>query len=197
MAEGDSNLESILHQSWSDLEKATGEPNHPCRLGQLATVHAERGVAVRTVVLRRVDRHARRILCFADARSEKIHEIEADPRVAWLSYDSMMRMQIRWSGRANVIFDGDIVDDCWAKLNETQRDEYACAASPGTVLKEGWDRPGTPPVRLSAEEARRWFCLIEVCVNRLDWLQLNPTGHLRARFKWEPTGTLHSTWVVP
>ncbi|MCB9854420.1 MAG: pyridoxamine 5'-phosphate oxidase family protein [Phycisphaerales bacterium] len=197
MVDGDSKLEKLLQSTWTDLEKATGEPNHPCRLGQIATVHSERGVAVRTVVLRKVDRHGRRLWCFADSRSDKIHEIEADPRVAWLSYDSMMRVQLRLSGRASVVTEGDIVDTSWASLNDTQRDEFACAASPGTVLKEGWDRPETPPNRLSAAEARRWFCLIEIFVGRVDWLQLNPTGHLRARFKWDGAGDLHSAWVVP
>lgn len=197
MADDDSRLESLLDRAWTDLDRATGEPNHPCRLGQLGTVHAERGIAMRTVVLRKVNRRERRIWCFADSRSDKIHEIEADPRVAWLAYDPMMRVQLRWSGRASVVVEGDLVDACWAALNETQRDEYAYAASPGTVLREGWDRPETPPKRLSPEEARRWFCLIEVTVSRLDWLQLNPTGHLRARFKWDSSGELLAAWVVP
>lgn len=197
MTEDDSKLDAILQRAWTDLEKATGEPNHPFRLGQLATVHPDRGVAVRTVVLRKVDRNARCIWCFADHRSDKIVEIEADPRIAWVSYDPMMRVQLRWSGCAAIVVTDALVDASWASLNDTQRDEYSRAASPGSVLSDGWDRPETPPTRLSEEEARRGFCMIEIRVARLDWLQLNPTGHVRARFHWEASGELRSAWVVP
>lgn len=197
MADDHSKLDAIVDRAWSDLEKATGEPGHPYRLGELATVHPERGVAARTVVLRRVDRAGRRFWCFADRRSDKILEIEADPRIAWVSFDPMMRIQLRWSGRARVVVDGELVDASWAGMNDTQRDEYACAASPGTVLNEGWDRPETPPKRVAPQEARQWFCMIEILVERLDWLALNPVGHQRARFKWDSSGAMRSAWVAP
>ena len=192
-----SSLNSILDRTWGDLSKATGEPRHPYRLGQFATVVAGRGVDVRTVVLRQVDRGKRQLRFFADGRSEKIAEIATDSRVAWVFYDPMLRVQLRWWGQATAVMDGAVVDDAWAGLNATQREEFTCTASPGTILGEGWDRPETPPKRLALDEARKWFCVVEVTVQRLDWLMLDAAGHMRARFELGDGAEPAASWVVP
>ncbi len=190
-------LTSILDRSWRDLAMAIGEPRHPFRLGQFATVVPDRGVDVRTVVLRRVDRDLRQLWFYSDRRSDKIAEIAADPRVSWMFYDPMMRVQLRWSGRAQAILDGEIIEECWTGLNGTQREEFMHAASPGTILAGGVEGPTVSANRRSVEEASAWFCVIEVTVSRLDWLKLDVSGHLRARFDWNSSGESVADWVVP
>ena len=41
------------------------------------------------------------------------------------------------------------------------------------------------------------FCLVIATVHRLEWLNLEASGHQRAAFDWAKGGTLSARWLAP
>ena len=41
------------------------------------------------------------------------------------------------------------------------------------------------------------FCLVIALVHRLEWLNLEASGHQRAAFDWTKGGTLSARWLAP
>lgn len=168
------------------LAEATASPEDPFRTPVLATIDAQGGPAARQVVLREMVPATARLSAWTDARSAKCAEIEASDRVAWLFWDPVRRVQLRFSGRAELIRSGPRCEATWAGISTTRRREYLAIVAPGAMLDADSDRPAAPA-----------FAIIDSWVDQADLLQLDRRGHRRARLRREADGCWRGAWVEP
>ncbi|MGA1468409.1 MAG: pyridoxamine 5'-phosphate oxidase family protein [Phycisphaerales bacterium] len=199
------NLADILDSCWHGLEIATRDRRHAWRLPVLASAGADGWPASRTVVLRQVDRSAPLIACHTDARSPKLAEIAADPRVSWTFYDPQAQVQLRVQARATVhrAAEADpIALERWERTSLSSRRCYLAPSTPGAAcespsanLPEGLlDRSPVPGEDLPGLAN---FAVIATRPRSFDWLLLRASGHRRARFMLEGEGAPHATWAEP
>ncbi len=147
---------------------------------QLATVSPEGIPSARTVILRGLSEDG--TAWFAtDARSEKVAELERNPRVALHVYWPEVGEQFRLSGRARAHgahadkpFDA-LRAELWAGLTvETKRLFFG--PPPGRQLGP----PPPPPADVASCPPE--FVVVAVDVDEVDWLKLGPP-HVRFLYR--------------
>lgn len=154
------------------LDEATTRRT-PFTLASLATVAPDGAPRSRSVILRAWD-PGRDVLGLAtDARSAKVREIGADPRVALVLWDDGAQVQVRLEGRAAVVADPAERRRRWDALGPHSRRGYATVAAPGSAVD------GAPA---QDEDEAAWFgrfAWVEVAVDRVDRLDLSTDPHDR------------------
>ena len=195
------DLDQALAHAWGLLREAVTKRDSPLRTPALATRGRDGAPAARTVILRAVDPE-RRIMCIhTDARSAKVEEIAAEPRVTMLFHHPGENIQLRATGTARVRRNAEQDRTAWDATVPPVRRAYMGEAAPGQPSAQptgGFPAEfiGRLPTREESESAFRNFAVIEVAVARLEWLYLNPDGHRRAAFAWTG-GARTATWIVP
>ncbi|NML15101.1 pyridoxamine 5'-phosphate oxidase family protein [Azohydromonas caseinilytica] len=166
------SLSDIENACWTELERASAERGHPWRTMSLATTDGREAHA-RSVILREVDREARELLFFTDARSSKVQQIAQFPRGTLLVWSPQLGWQLRLRVTLEVETAGLAVSSRWAQLKLTPAaQDYLSPLPPGTPLAQ------TTPERAS----RGHFALVHAQVRTMDWLELLPQGQRRACF---------------
>lgn len=154
----------------------------------------------RVMVLRAFDQEGAMLRFHTDARSPKVAAIAADPRMAVLFYDKSAKIQIRVQGAGRIESDGQIADAAWGSSHNFARRCYL-GEGPGSVS----DVPtsGLPPEFEGVEPddeqlipARGNFAVLLIDVEKVDWLYLAHTGHIRAQFTRAGEGW-EGRWVTP
>jgi pyridoxamine 5'-phosphate oxidase len=173
-------LNEIAAAVWRELAAAAQDPGHGWRLGVLATHDDHAGPDARTVVLREVDAGAHRLAIYTDARSAKRQQLALDPRAVLVCWSEALGWQLRLRLACELRSEGLEVSSRWARLRQrpSARD-YLAPLAPGSMLAAA---PAPPAQAASVSEERTHFALIEARVLSIDWLELHPDGHRRARF---------------
>jgi hypothetical protein len=186
-----SRIESLhlIHAAcWQELRRAAHDREHGWRLPTLATV-GEAGADARTVVLRDVDADGQALVFYSDSRAAKVQELLADPRATLVLWSHTLGWQLRLRCRVEVQTSGLEVSSRWARLKLTPAArDYLSPLPPGS--------PFGPALPYEPDRAtREHFCVLRAEVQSLDWLELHPDGHRRARFTrgQEPAGQ----WLAP
>lgn len=174
------DLNAIEAETWRTLEAACSGKRTPYTWFTLATVSEGGMPEQRTVVLRDVDRTARTLTFFTDRRTPKVAEIMAQPNIASLFFDAEAMVQLRFSGKAEVLTEGDIWQRYWDSVSENGKADYAALKVPGTV------RPDE--LTYDTGLAKHNFAAVKIVCDRLDWLKLARSGHQRAVFEWTDHG---------
>lgn len=164
---------------WRELVRACVDRRHPWRVVSFCTQSAD-GPAARSVILRQVRADDRQLLFYTDARTHKLRDLAACPRVALLMWDAQHRRQLRLWGEARRVDDPDIIEAHWARIPEAARRDYATTLPPGTPLMGG----DSPDVELNPAGARAHFVVLAVDVHRMEWLELRREGHWRVDLAW-------------
>ena len=166
------SLPAIEAALWQALTDAAQQPQHPWRTAVLATTDGEAGDA-RTVVLRGSDSVAQRLTLFSDARAAKVAQLSAHPLGTLVMWSPALNWQLRLRVQLQAVTDGLAVSSQWARLKlSPAAHDYLSAQAPGSVLANA----------LGARGERAHFALILADVVSIDWLELHPQGHRRARF---------------
>jgi hypothetical protein len=192
------NLEGSLAEAWMRLARATVDRRSPLHTVQLASLGADGGPRVRTLVLRGVDPEARLLRLHTDRRSPKAAEFATDPRAELCAYDPKAKIQIRARGRIVVHADDPIADAAWTASQPGSRICYRAVHAPGAPLGDPAQGDPTPEARAPEhpDAGRRHFTALALTVERLDWLYLAARGHRRAGFAW--TGDRwEGRWLAP
>ena len=129
------------------------------------------GPSARVVVLRSIEPPARRLELFTDARSAKVSEIGADPRVALTFWDDGAQEQLRVTGRASAVTDPAVVAARWRAIGTTGQALYGGDAARFVVIGLSWTA---------------W-----------DWLWIGGEPHRRARYSWDQAGRRGAAWTAP
>lgn len=186
---GAPDLERLAAMIWDALEASVDEPGSPFRTAALASL-GESGPAVRLVVLREVDPFRRTLSFCTDWRSPKRIQMESDPRVSWLFYDPASEVQVRVYGRVALDRDSEAVSARWGIIPDVARLRYASPLSPGSPIDAPLGLPRDP------DSGRGNFTRVTCTVDAMDWLRLDPTGHLRAGLRWSGSGWC-ADWLAP
>jgi len=167
------SLASIEAAIWRELGQAPRDAAHPWRTPVLATTDGQTGDG-RTVTLRGTDMVARQLILFSDARAPKIAQLSAHPLGTLVMWSPALNWQLRVRVHLLALLDGLAVTSHWARLKlSPAAHDYLSAQAPGSVLANA----------LGVRGERAHFALIEADVLTVDWLELHPQGHRRARFE--------------
>ncbi len=165
-----------------ELAACVRDKGHPWRVCVLGTTDGECGDA-RSVVLREWDEASRTLVIFTDARSPKVQQIEAHPRGTLVLWSEKLGWQLRLEVRLAIETAGLRVSSRWARLK----------MSPGAQDYLSPLPPGSPLVNaVRTRESRGHFAVLTAEVQAIDWLELHPEGHRRARFDAEG-----ARWLAP
>lgn len=169
--------------------------NRPGNRLQLATLGVDGLVAVRTVVLRGFTADHEPWF-FTDARSHKVAELRASPRVSMVLWLEQSADQFRFDGLA-ALHGAEAVGEVaalramsWQRLSADKRAPFL-GPPPGSVLAEDGARA---PLR-DDEPIPANLLVVTVRIERVDWLSLG-TPHRRARFTTD-AGTWRREELVP
>ncbi len=194
-----STLELLLESIWTNLECVTDCATLPWGVPVLSNI-GPHGPEARSVVLRHVDRNARTLTAFTDARSPKVAQLETDPQAVWTFYDPTERIQLIAKTHVQVLRQGDFADHCWNTSRPESLQCYLGTQPPGTTL------PGPPPASsgpLELQElagGRENFTVLLGQVIKFDWLALSRTGNRRAQFLWDNNQSeshWQADWLMP
>ena len=162
---------------------------------------SKEGSHLRCVILRQFMLPERSLVCYTDARANKVQEILNCANVSWLFYHPQSKVQLRISGSAELHADDQFADEQWAATKITTRLNYCATHPPGTVI----DKPssGIPDLLIksaatliSSEIGRENFMAIVCRIDAIDWLKLSTLGNRRARFDWDDDN-LKAVWLIP
>jgi hypothetical protein len=176
------SLHMIERACWRELDGAAHDRLHPWRVLVLATRDGDRADA-RSVVVREAVEDRRELIFYTDDRSAKVTQIHACPEGTLVAWHPGHGWQMRLSVRLRVENTGLDVSSRWARVKLSSAANDYLAALP----------PGTPVDRYQPERgSREHFAVVTASVHSIDWLELHPDGHRRARL----AGT-DSQWLTP
>ncbi len=179
-------LPAIEAAIWRELGQAVRTRGHGWRVGVLATLDGDTPDA-RSVVLRDLESANRTLLVYTDSRSPKARQIQAHPQGMLVLWSELLGWQLRLSVSLTLETSGLGVSSRWAQLKLTPAaQDYLSPLPPGSVV--GDPTPAAAPERTSREH----FAVIAARVDAVDWLDLHPAGHRRARF--DAAG---AAWLAP
>jgi len=165
------SLPEIEAACWRELDNAARDKGHAWRAPVLATTDG-RAADARTVILREVDAERHELFCFSDSRAGKIAQLSAHPEGTLVMWSPTLAWQLRCRVHLRAETEGLAVASRWArvKLSPAAQD-YLSPLAPGADAE-------TAP----ATETLEHFAVITARVLSIDWLELAPDGHRRARF---------------
>ena len=170
------SLDAIRVEIWRQLELATRDQRHAWRTPALATINGHEADA-RTVVLREIDARDRRLLIYTDERASKVPQLLNHPVGTLVMWSAEVGWQLRCRVHLGLEMTGLAASSRWARIKLTPAaQDYLSPLAPGTPL----DDPSAPA---TAAAARDYFSVISAKVLSIDWLELHPHGHRRARFE--------------
>jgi pyridoxamine 5'-phosphate oxidase len=179
---------------WRELARAALDRHHEWRTLVLATVadegHGPRPDA-RTVVLREVLAEERRLAVYTDARAGKTAQLRAHPQAMAVLWSRRLGWQLRLLLDTELLEDGLAVSSRWARLKLTRAaEDYLAPLAPGAPLPANGALAPAPAAEPA--DTRTHFALLWATVRSIDWLELHPEGHRRARFDADG-----ARWLVP
>lgn len=187
-------MQDVIDKVWTALESATTQRGSPFAIVQAATIGLDGSPMVRTVVLRNVSRQHNSVCFHSDLRAAKIAELRRDSRISLVGYDRGKGVQIRMTGTAHLITDGPVKESLWNSATVDTRSLYQSATPPGMPLD------ATNATRVEHEDpddnAYKNFCVVNVSLTFIDFLQLHPIAHERAQLHLREHAWT-GIWVTP
>ena len=116
------DLDAAFAELWRLLADGAAHGRGGFHLPTLATVGADGGPRLRTVVLRAADPAEGTLRFHCDRRSDKASEILADPACALSAYDAAAKIQIRVEGRAALHTDDALAEAAWTGSRAMSRE---------------------------------------------------------------------------
>lgn len=182
-----STLGAVEAAAWYQLGACVADKSHPWRTPVLATVDGDRADA-RTVVIREVDERQKQLLIYTDERAGKVQQLLRHPHGTLVMWHPELSWQLRCHVRLSIEMSGLAASSRWARIRlSPAAQDYLSPLPPGTPIAT--PAPSPP---LHEPVARDYFAVIEALVESMDWLELHPDGHRRARF--DANG---ARWVHP
>ncbi len=192
-------LDDYFKHSWNLLFQAVEKRNDPMRTPVFGTLEDQES-RLRMVVLRYAEPVARRTLFYTDARSNKIADLQRQPRSTVLYWHPQKKIQIRQRGKVVLHQENELTAEHWSKLSVRGRSSYATIDPPGTPVDQSTN--GLPEHwsdEMALEDtvyAYPHFMIIDMKVDYMDCLHLQQEGHQRASWQWSED-RWRGSWLVP
>lgn len=196
-------LEASFAEAWNVVEAGVKDRNSAAHTPTVGTVGADGTPQLRIMILRAVSRDLRTLRFHTDARSDKTTQLQQEAAASVLVYDPAAKAQIRLSGRAHIVSNGDVADKAWSGSTPFARRCYMAEAAPGTPTAQPssglpeWIE-GKQPEEEQLADYRGNFAALMFQADSMEWLYLANAGHRRARWHWDQTQNLWlGSWLVP
>ncbi len=185
------DLGATLKFAWQMVGRGVQDRRSAFHTPVLATQGAD-GPQARVLVLRALDAALRSLTFHTDTRSAKLPELASDSRVAVTFYDAARKVQLRLNGVASVHANNTLSHQRWAASRPSSLRCYL-GAQPGAVSPEATSGlpaqvEGREPERHELAVAEPHFAVLQIAVQRLEWLHLHSRGQRRALFTWAEDG---------
>lgn len=190
----------ILKKVWRNLDLGVIDRKHPFHLPVFGTVDGD-APSLRTVVLRRFWRKPAQLAFHSHLGSPKVSQINANPNVYWLFYNSEERLQVRIKGTASIHQNDELTDEQWQATELFSRRCYIGEAptqeskKPTTGLPD--DLNCRKPTPEESEHGKENFVVIVSTIDEIDCMELDRRGHRRSLFKWNADGEIEMKWLTP
>ena len=194
------DLETLPAQVWRDLERAVADEASPFRTPVLGTTNLFE-CSMRVVVLRHADGAKRELVCYSDARAQKVHQFKLCEQGHWLFYDPARRVQLRISAHTMVHQNDAIAREHWTKTPLSHRRSYCANQPPGSDIHAPGDAiaPELKSPKVTAKQLESGyenFAVLVSTVDQIEFLQLADEGNVRAVFNWTVV-KWSGLWLVP
>ena len=170
---------------WAELGDFTRPRAGFAGLATLATQTAT-GPKLRQMVLRKADRAGAELVLHTDRETPKVAEIMAEPTVSLLVWNPDTALQIRVSGRAEIL-GSYAAEKVWSTLPFASRGNHGVNPVPGTEIASADAYERIPDVARLA--------VIRITVSNIDAVRLAEPHHVRARFSQADDWA--GQWVAP
>lgn len=181
MSNTEPNLSETLKQAW-DLIGQSGTT----RTGVLANLVDGGAPQARSVIVRGGDQEKGIIAIHSDLFSSKISELATDPRVSLLIWMPEELVQLRLSGTVRIVT-GEEVSPLWEQTPDAERRDYGHLPPPGTIIAD--------PDHWTITPTQDRFAVLEILLDHIDAVCLNPAGHRRAAFT--RSNNWQGQWLTP
>jgi pyridoxamine 5'-phosphate oxidase len=164
-------LADVEQALWQELGRAAQTRGHAWRTPVLATREGDIADA-RILVLREVRTEHRELLFYSDARAGKLVQVAQAPVGTLVMWSADLGWQLRCRVHLGFETGGLEASSRWARLQlSPAAQDYLSPLPPGSPL----DAP------VPALQGRSHFAVVTARVLSMDWLELHPQGHRRAR----------------
>jgi 3-hydroxyisobutyrate dehydrogenase len=189
----DLDLKKINTYCWQLLRDGVTSYKKPFHFGVFITM-SDIFPEARTVIVRSVDEEKKIIRFNTDIRSPKVRQLQENPNVSWLFYDSSLRIQLRCKAFASVHTGDEIADEGWRQARLNCKLTYTSPNTPGVILDEPFllDLNRTDVSEFELNEARKNFSIVQTRVVSMDWAFLHYQGNRRAFFDYQ---NHHESWI--
>ena len=151
---------------------------------------ADEFVSARTVVLRGYNPTNGIITLHSNYYSEKIMQLQVNSAVCCVFYNKLEKLQIRCFGTATINHNNDRAFSCWNSMSDMSKECYFQEPYPGTSIDNFDDFS-----KNISDKQSECFCVIDIKVEKIDWLYLKREGHKRANIFVDDEK--NDTWVSP
>ena len=193
------SLAEIEKDCWIRLVNGSVKGKDDMHYISLATFN-NNSIGLRTVVLRKVDTMLKTIIFHTDLRSNKCREIAENNSISALAYGN--KTQIKMEGKATIHSNDGVANQAWANTSIEGRKSYLTTDAPATAknhptdgLPEGYSSRNL--TQQESEAGKINFAVVNIQVDKIDWLHLSPQGHSRAVFNYDNGTLAKMEWVVP
>jgi hypothetical protein len=149
----------------------------------MATAGVDGRAAARLMTVRGASRELGKLWFHTDRRSPKASDLRANPYLSLVGFDPRDGVELRLSGRAQILVTGPEADHHWHQAEMIIRHLYASPDPPGEPAgppdPELSHTPESVPEALT-KRARANFAVIEVTIETMDWFQILESHSARA-----------------
>lgn len=181
-------LAQELEEIWRKLALACEDATRDFRKLALATTDVKGRPQVRMVILRGFEQETRRLLAYTDPRTPKWGELRENSTAQVMFWSEESKVQLRCDCEVRLLEEGETWERARRAVPEHMAGDYAALRRPGEAIaapEDGW------------EQGEEWhFGVIELQIEKMDFLKLSREGHRRASFSWEK-GREEFTWRQP
>ena len=181
------DLDATLKFAWQMVGRGVHDRRSAFHTPVLATLGAD-GPQARVLVLRALDVTLRSLTFHTDTRSAKMPELAGDSRVAVTFYDAARKVQLRLNGVASVQANNAVSHQRWAASRPSSLRCYlgaqpsAVSPAPTSGLPAQVEAREPELHELAVAEVN--FAVLQIAVQRMEWLHLHTRGQRRSLFTW-------------
>ncbi|MAE37278.1 MAG: pyridoxamine 5'-phosphate oxidase [Pelagibacteraceae bacterium] len=195
------DLDLIYNEIWTSLirgKKDSKSEFHQCYV----STHSDDYPSLRTVVLRHADKENLTISFHTDIRSNKINHINDNPNVTVLLYSHDKKIQIQIKGTAEINNQNERTSEVWKNIRSFSKKCYIVEQAPGSksdVPLSGYlpEHEKALPDDETLKNGYKNFALIDITIEKLEWLYLHRYGHRRALFEIKNKEIKNKQWLTP
>ena len=162
----------FLEEARIALINGHAKKRHPFRYFTLATI--ENGEPrQRTVVLRKTLTDLSFVF-YTDKRTQKIEDLQQNSSCSALFYNPKKLLQLRISGKAEIITDKEQIATYWHTIQEASKKDYTTKIAPGTLIND--------PDGIAYTLEENYFCPVKIIPTSIEYLLLKRPNHIRVLF---------------